>query len=151
RRVRLMLAHLRRGAPAAQAAELAIAEETARSSRPARALVERAARSARSTASFMTSFVPYARGGRRTPLRRGQPRRVPAPAPEPRRDPRPQRRRPDSARPRRSDGGAVGCVSPRRNTERLVRAVHAGRRARGRRLQRQGARRARPAPVAALL
>jgi PAS domain S-box-containing protein len=53
-----MLAHLRRGAPAAHAAELAIAEATASPSRPARALVERAAASARNTASFMTSFVP---------------------------------------------------------------------------------------------
>ncbi len=58
RRVRLMLAHLRSGAPAARAAKLAIAEGRATSTQPVRALVARAARSAKSTASFMTSFVP---------------------------------------------------------------------------------------------
>jgi DNA-binding NarL/FixJ family response regulator len=57
-RARLMLRHIGRGTPAARAAELTIAEESAMPSAPLRATIEQAAASATSIASFRSSFVP---------------------------------------------------------------------------------------------
>jgi PAS domain S-box-containing protein len=57
-RAQSMLRHLKRGVPAAQAAELALARAPGESREALKAVIEQAAVTATNTASFETSFVP---------------------------------------------------------------------------------------------